>query len=452
MSAVVSALLEPAVALLMFAVVWALAQREPTRADQVLLLLWLALTVPSPDLIGRPLVERVSEGVVGWVLAAAVLALCGWATRSLHLVDVGLWASWMLAAGLAHQFALSAAAWLWRRGGRHTPRRVAVIGAGPTGIRVARALRRMGRSGSRDVLRFVGWFDPRWADQGGRRRLRRGGLPELAQALRQGHLDEVFVALEHTPAQGTARWWEVLQDSTAEVHVVPEGFGSILLQGRVQTLEGLPVVSPMASPFTGLHAFIKRLEDTAVAGVAVLLLWPLMLAIALWIKWDSPGPVLFRQARLGLGGRVIEVWKFRTLRESDPQDTQGTQIIRQVEKGDARVTRAGRILRRTSLDELPQFFNVLQGRMSVVGPRPHALPHNEQYRGLVRAYMWRHRVRPGLTGWAQVNGLRGPTETLDKMRRRIEYDLDYLRHWSLALDLQIILRTVGLVFKDAHAW
>lgn len=446
MSAVVSALLEPAVALLMFAAVWAAAQREPSRADQVLLLLWLALTIPSPDLLGRPLVERISEGVVGGVLAAAVLGLCGWATRSLHLVDARLWAVWVLATGVAHQLALSAAGWMWRHLWSRPPRRVAVLGAGPMGIRVARALRRMDRPRSEDELQFVGWFDPRWGDGDRGKPLRRGGLPELTRALRQGHLDEVFVALERTPAQVTARWWDALQDSTAEVHVVPEGFGSILLQGRVQTLEGLPVVSPMASPFTGLNAVVKRLEDTVVAGVAVLLLWPLMLAIALWIKWDSPGPVLFRQARLGLGGRVIEVWKFRTLRESQ------TQEIRQVAQGDARVTRAGRILRRTSLDELPQFFNVLQGRMSVVGPRPHALSHNEQYRGLVRAYMWRHKVRPGLTGWAQVNGLRGPTETVDKMRRRIEHDLDYLRHWSLALDLQIILRTAGLVFRDAHAW
>jgi putative colanic acid biosynthesis UDP-glucose lipid carrier transferase len=172
-----------------------------------------------------------------------------------------------------------------------------------------------------------------------------------------------------------------------------------------------------------------------------------MLGLAVAVRWDSPGPALFKQRRLGCNGQVIEVWKYRTMTVLEDGER-----IEQARQGDARITRLGRLLRRTSLDELPQFINVLQGRMSVVGPRPHALAHNEHYRRLVTGYMVRHKVRPGITGWAQVNGLRGETDTVDKMRRRIEHDLYYLQNWSLLLDVQVVLRTVMLVFKDARAW
>jgi putative colanic acid biosynthesis UDP-glucose lipid carrier transferase len=172
-----------------------------------------------------------------------------------------------------------------------------------------------------------------------------------------------------------------------------------------------------------------------------------MLVIALLVKLDSPGPVIFKQRRYGLDGQEILVYKFRSMTV-----TEDGAAVQQASKNDMRVTRLGAILRKTSLDELPQFINVLQGRMSIVGPRPHAVAHNEMYRSLIKGYMVRHKVRPGITGWAQVNGQRGETDTLDKMQSRIDCDLDYLRNWSLQLDLFIIWKTIRLVFKDGAAY
>jgi len=192
---------------------------------------------------------------------------------------------------------------------------------------------------------------------------------------------------------------------------------------------------------------VKRASDLVLASLILLLISPLLLAVAVGIKLDSPGPVIFRQRRNGLAGEEIVVYKFRSMTTQDD----GASVV-QARRGDPRVTRFGAFLRRTSLDELPQFVNVLQGRMSIVGPRPHAVAHNTMYRELIRAYMVRHKVRPGITGWAQVNGLRGETETVEKMRERVEYDLEYLRNWSLALDLQIILRTIRLVLFDRQAY
>jgi len=181
--------------------------------------------------------------------------------------------------------------------------------------------------------------------------------------------------------------------------------------------------------------------------VILLLISPLMLAIALGIKLSSPGPVLFVQRRYGLDGKDILVYKFRSMTVCEDGDQ-----IRQATRNDKRITRLGAILRKTSLDELPQFINVLQGRMSIVGPRPHAVAHNEMYRKLIKGYMVRHKVKPGITGWAQVNGHRGETEQLEKMEARIEFDLDYLRNWTLKLDLAIIARTVLVVLNDKQAY
>ena len=201
------------------------------------------------------------------------------------------------------------------------------------------------------------------------------------------------------------------------------------------------------TPFLGVDGWLKRVEDLAIGAVAVTVTAPLMLAIAAGVKLSSPGPVLFRQRRYGLSGKVVEVWKFRTMTAQEDGDR-----IAQARRADPRVTRFGAFLRRTSLDELPQFFNVLQGHMSVVGPRPHAVAHNEQYRKLVPGYMLRHKVKPGITGWAQVNGWRGETDTLDKMQKRVECDLHYIRNWSLALDVKIIALTMVRGFVQAGAY
>jgi putative colanic acid biosynthesis UDP-glucose lipid carrier transferase len=238
-----------------------------------------------------------------------------------------------------------------------------------------------------------------------------------------------------------------LRDTTASIYFVPDLFVTDLIQGRIASINGMPAVAVCETPFTGMDGVIKRVSDVVLSLLILALIAPLMLAIAIGVKRSSPGPILFKQRRYGADGKEILVYKFRSMSVCED----GDRIV-QATRNDQRVTRLGGFLRRSSLDELPQFINVLQGRMSIVGPRPHAVAHNELYRKLVNGYMVRHKVKPGITGWAQVNGYRGETDTVDKMQKRIEYDLDYLRNWSLGMDLWIILKTVGVVLKDRHAY
>jgi putative colanic acid biosynthesis UDP-glucose lipid carrier transferase len=238
-----------------------------------------------------------------------------------------------------------------------------------------------------------------------------------------------------------------LKDTTASIYFLPDVFVTDLIQSRSGSVCGMPVISVCESPFTGYDGIVKRASDLILSLLILILVSPLLIIIAAAIKIDSPGPIIFKQRRYGLDGEEIVVYKFRSMRVCEDGGS-----IRQAQEGDDRITRLGAFLRKTSLDELPQFVNVLQGRMSIVGPRPHAVAHNEIYRNLIKGYMIRHKVKPGITGWAQVNGYRGETKTLDKMQGRIDYDLDYLRNWSLRLDLRIIMKTVLLVFKDSAAY
>jgi putative colanic acid biosynthesis UDP-glucose lipid carrier transferase len=224
-------------------------------------------------------------------------------------------------------------------------------------------------------------------------------------------------------------------------------FGISIIQGRLQDIAGVPVVGILETPFTGTNELMKRLEDIVLATLILILISPILLALAIGVKLSSPGPVIFRQRRNGIDGAEIVVYKFRSMRTMD-----NGPVVKQATQDDPRITRFGAFIRRTSLDELPQFINVLQGRMSIVGPRPHAVAHNEQYREMIKAYMVRHKVKPGITGWAQVNGHRGETDTIEKMQARVEYDLEYLRNWSLGLDLQIIVRTIRLMLADRNAY
>jgi len=238
-----------------------------------------------------------------------------------------------------------------------------------------------------------------------------------------------------------------IKDTTASVYFVPDIFITDLINARIDDINGMPVMAVCESPIVGMDAVLKRIFDVAISLTALAVLAPVMLAIAIGIKLGPPGPVLFRQRRYGLDGRQIVVWKFRTMTVVEDGG-----VVRQATKDDQRVTRLGALLRKTSLDELPQLFNVLAGSMSLVGPRPHAVAHNEQYRGLIKGYMVRHKVKPGITGWAQVNGLRGETDSVDKMRRRIEYDIEYLRRWSLGLDMLILCKTAIIVFQRTNAY
>src|SRR5690606_32379061 len=220
-----------------------------------------------------------------------------------------------------------------------------------------------------------------------------------------------------------------------------------LLNHSITEVAGLPVLNLSATPMEGVNGLLKALEDRVLAALILLLIWPVMVAIAIGIKLSSPGPVIFKQHRYGLRGNKIEVWKFRTMTVCENDDN-----VTQAKRNDPRVTRFGAFLRRTSLDELPQLFNVLQGRMSLVGPRPHAVAHNEQYRKLIGRYMLRHTVKPGITGLAQINGWRGETDSLDKMQKRVEYDLYYIENWSLWLDLKIIFLTLFKGLRHPNAY
>jgi putative colanic acid biosynthesis UDP-glucose lipid carrier transferase len=223
-------------------------------------------------------------------------------------------------------------------------------------------------------------------------------------------------------------------------------FAFDLVQPRCVEFNGIPLLSVCDTPFHGMNAVYKRAMDLILVSASLLFACPLMLVVALAVKLSSPGPILFKQRRYGLHGEEILVYKFRSMTVCEDGAN-----VKQAERSDLRVTAVGRFLRRTSLDELPQLFNVLEGKMSFVGPRPHAVVHNELYRKLISGYMIRHKVRPGMTGWAQVHGLRGETTTVEQMRLRAQYDVDYLRHWSVWLDAKILLRTALIVIRGQNA-
>jgi putative colanic acid biosynthesis UDP-glucose lipid carrier transferase len=331
-----------------------------------------------------------------------------------------------------------------RRKGFNT-RTVAIYGATPIGMRLARTLDEMPWSG----FNLVGFYDDRVKRDDERRESIHllGDVKQLIADAHSSKFERVYIAISLSAEQRTKTIIKELADTTVSVYYVPDMFVFDLLHAKIEDYKGVPAVSIYESPFSGVNAFTKRAEDILIGSLILLLISIPMIIIALGIKFTSKGPVLFKQARYGRSGERIDVWKFRsmTVMENSDQVTQAT-------KNDQRITPFGAFLRRTSLDELPQFFNVIQGSMSIVGPRPHAVAHNEAYRKLIPGYMLRHKIKPGITGWAQIHGYRGETDTLDKMEMRVRYDLEYIRSWSLSLDLKIILLTIfkGFVHKNAY--
>ena len=274
-----------------------------------------------------------------------------------------------------------------------------------------------------------------------------GNLNQVADYVRHHSIDIIYITLPPSMHAQIMLLLDDLKDTTASIYFVPDFFMADLIQGRIDEIAGLPVIAVCETPFTGFNGFIKRLSDIVIASALLCLLLPVLVVVLIGVKLSSPGPILFNQRRYGLDGQEIIIYKFRSMTVAE----NGSSVV-QATMNDARVTRFGRFIRKTSLDELPQFVNVLQGRMSVVGPRPHAVTHNEMYRKLIKGYMIRHKVKPGITGWAQVNGYRGETKTIESMKSRIDYDLSYLKKWSLSLDLIIIFKTIFLVFKDTKAY
>lgn len=326
-------------------------------------------------------------------------------------------------------------------------RSYAILGANSLGLRLKLALSEMPWLG----YRFVGFFDDRIENMDERldakARPIAGNFNDLLVQAQGGEIDHVYITLPLRAEKRINQLIQALADSTVSVNIVPDFFTFNLIQSKWSNVQGIPVVSVFDTPFNALSGVIKRIEDLVLCLIIIPIISVPMLIIAIAIKLTSPGPVIFKQQRYGIKGEAIEVWKFRSMTVCE-----NGNLIKQATANDSRVTPLGGFLRRTSLDELPQFLNVLMGTMSVVGPRPHAVAHNEYYRKQIQGYMLRHKVKPGITGQAQINGCRGETDTIDKMQARIHHDLEYLRQWSLWLDLKIVFMTIfkGFVGKQAY--
>ncbi|MFO0449125.1 MAG: undecaprenyl-phosphate glucose phosphotransferase [Pseudomonadota bacterium] len=298
-------------------------------------------------------------------------------------------------------------------------------------------------------LRIAGFFDDRdpvrLGPQAPTPHL--GNLEDLVEFVKRRRIDVIFVALPVPHVRRVVAMVYRLRDTTASIYYIPDLYVFDLLHARSGEVHGVPVIAMCESPMRGERAVVKRLTDVALTTVVLSMVLPVMLLIALAIRLTSRGPIVFRQRRYGLDGEEIVVYKFRTMTVTE----NGPQVV-QARPNDPRVTPVGRVLRRYSLDELPLLINVLPGRMSLVGPRPHAVAHNEEYRRLIAGYMRRHKVLPGITGLAQVNGCRGATERVEDMQARVDYDLDYLRRWTPMLDLQILWKTVAAVLRQQNAY
>lgn len=425
-----------------------------TPDDVILLGAGVMLTLPSDV----PL-RRFSSSVAGmillkWFRVALVVALF-WALKAmLHhafQAQLSVVATWLIAAPVTQlilHFASPRIIPLVRPllTALHPETKVVIVG----GNHVARRFEQLINEGEAPGQRFVGYFDDRQAPRPGEWGAHQaiGRIDEVGDYVSTHHIDAIYIAMPMASQPRVVRLLNALRDTTASIYFLPDVFVSDLIQGRVTTLAGLPVVSVCETPFDGTAGAIKRVFDVTLTLAALPVILPLMGIVAILVRATSPGPALFKQRRYGLDGNEIVIWKFRTM--TTLEDGQST--YKQVTREDDRVTPFGRFLRKTSLDEFPQLLNVLAGSMSLVGPRPHALAVNEQYRKLIPGYMVRHKVKPGITGWAQVNGCRGGDD-LDAMRKRTEFDLAYLRSWSLSLDVLIIAKTVKmLIVGDERAY
>jgi putative colanic acid biosynthesis UDP-glucose lipid carrier transferase len=291
----------------------------------------------------------------------------------------------------------------------------------------------------------VGYFSPR---QEGAQTPYLGSLDKVSEFLAARPVHQVWLAMPLAADKDLAPILSALRDSPADIRLVPDTFSAWLLNAPRREIAGLSAIDLRSCPLDGPGYSLKTIEDYLLAGIFLVLASPLLALLAVGVKLSSPGPVLFKQLRHGRDGEIIEVWKFRTMHPHREAPGQLTQARR----SDPRFTRFGAFLRRTSLDELPQLFNVLQGRMSLVGPRPHAVEHNRLYADIVQNYPHRHRAKPGITGWAQVHGLRGETDTVEKMAARVRFDLYYIQNWSLLLDLRILAMTLKTLLLAKNAY
>jgi len=400
---------------------------------------------------GAQIMRLVARIFLAWIFIVAVLTFLGFVTKKTGIYSRRVLLTWMTAspAALAALRLLVYKMLGWARARGFNTRRVVIAGAGELGRQLAANILQVRGMG----MQILGFFDDykKGAEVDllpaiGARQKILGDLDDLVDFVRQHKVDMVYLALPFRAENRIRQVIEALQDTTASVYLVPDVFVFSLLRAGLTDLRGIPLISLWETPFFGVNGWLKRAEDLILGSLILLCTLPIMAIIALGVKFSSPGPVIFKQRRWGLNGEEIIVYKFRTMTVCEDGET-----IKQAEPCDQRLTPFGAFLRRTSLDELPQFFNVIQGSMSIVGPRPHAVAHNEFFRQRLPAYMLRHKVRPGITGWAQIHGCRGGS-SLQEMERRLEYDLDYLRRWSLWLDLKIIFFSIFLILRDKNAY
>ena len=397
---------------------------------------------------------RAEAQVVGkaWGTTLAALIVVMFATKTAEAYSrVASFGWFMLAPTLMIGWRLSLRSTLrvLRASGRNV-RTVAIAGATRSAQDLAKRIHQRPWLG----LQVLGTYDDRGpkrrhisTDSTDRPSPHLGTEADLIRDCRANKIDVVYIALPLRAERRINHLVRALADTTATVYLVADFFTYDLLCARWSSVGDFPVVSLHDTPFRGVNGWLKRLEDIALSALILALISVPLLVIALLVRLTSPGPVLFRQKRYGLNGKEIRVLKFRTMTvcEDGPKVTQAT-------RDDPRITPFGRFLRRTSLDELPQFLQVLTGEMSIVGPRPHAVAHNEQYRALIHGYMLRHKVKPGITGWAQINGWRGETLKLESMEKRVAHDLEYIEGWTLLWDLEIILRTIRGLRRSQNAF
>jgi len=399
------------------------------------------------DRVRRPL-RRFGRALVAWLVAMAALALLSVVLKISNYYSRAWFVIWIALGGvtlflLRLGVALLVAHW---RGTGEALMRVAVIGTGPRARAVAQQLQ-----GGDSLLRMVGhvWLD---RPQPPAEEAALCGIAEFPEVVRRDRIEEAIVAVDPQDRDALAKVVRTLKRLPITVRFAMEPPAMDLPARGISELAGQPMLDIWRPPLSTWERFAKAAEDRTLALLLLLLTLPLTLLIALAIKLDSPGPVLFRQRRAGFGNDTFEMLKFRTMTAQPPTSDRDDAEVPQARRNDTRVTRLGAMLRRTSLDELPQLINVLRGEMSLVGPRPHAVQHDRYYAKAIDDYLGRQRVKPGMTGWAQVNGLRGETDTPEKMHRRVVYDLYYIDNWSVWLDMKILFLTVfvGFVHKNAY--
>jgi putative colanic acid biosynthesis UDP-glucose lipid carrier transferase len=402
---------------------------------------------------GRSLVDQVGRLALAWVTVFALLISSAFLMKLSANFSRGWVTAWFatgfMTLSIARAGTLFALRSLRSRGWNH--KQVVIVGAGQWAREIAKRVQSTDWLGF-DIKCFVDSEPERWRHEMNGFKLA-GHYDLLPGILAEGDVDEVWICMplhvrERQGIDHVEKVRELLRDDMVNQRIVPDIAELRIFEKPMTEIAGIPFINLTTSPHQGINRITKLIEDYVLGSVILILAAPLMLVIAALIKLTSPGPVFFTQLRHGWDGKPFNVFKFRTMYAHYVNEGE----VEQARREDARVTPLGRLLRSTSLDELPQFFNVLKGDMSIVGPRPHAMEHNEMYKDLIDSFMQRHRVKPGITGWAQVNGWRGGTDTVDQMRGRIELDLYYIEHWSLTFDIKILFLTLirGFLHKNAY--